>query len=368
MKKIIVCGGHLTPALSLIEELKGEENLQIIFFGRKYATEGSKSESAEFKIITGLKIPFYNIKGGRLQRRFTRFTLTSLLKIPIGFAQSLYYLMTLRPHFIVSFGGYLSVPPVICGWLIGIPTIAHEQAVVPGLATKINSLFVDKIFLTWPQSQKYFDTKKIEVIGNLFQKSIFNKKPKSKIIAAFLKKAQNLMVIMGGNQGSHVLNILTFDLVKKVKGFQFLHQVGSTNWEGDLDKAKKIKLKNYLALEYIGSQDLGGVLEKAKIVISRSGANTVWDLALLKKSAIFVPIPTSSGGEQIENAKILEKVGQAIIVNQNELSTHRIIDAKNKLNSLNRSHGRQISEFSKSLPQTAGIKMAKYITGEINND
>ena len=96
---------------------------------------------AEYKIISTLNVNFRAITAGRLQRKFTKYTIFALLKIPIGFIQSFVYLALERPHIIISFGGYLSLPVVFCSWLLGIKSITHEQSTAPGLANKLNSLF-----------------------------------------------------------------------------------------------------------------------------------------------------------------------------------------------------------------------------------
>src|SRR3990167_8297717 len=191
MKKIVVCGGHLTPALALIEQFAKDKNYKILFFGRKYTAEGSKNLSAEYRLITKKKIRFFSIISGRLQRKFTRYTIFSLLKIPIGLLQSFILLLFERPGLIISFGGYLSVPVVFCGWLLGIDSIAHEQSLIPGLATKINSLFVKKIFLSHSATKNYFESGKTELIGNLIRKSLLARTATSKNLSLFLKKAKN---------------------------------------------------------------------------------------------------------------------------------------------------------------------------------
>ena len=85
MKKVAICGGHLTPALALIEKLESKKEIEIIFFGRMYTAEGTKNQSAEYKIISAKNIKFVAITAGRLQRKFTRYSISSLAKIPIGF-------------------------------------------------------------------------------------------------------------------------------------------------------------------------------------------------------------------------------------------------------------------------------------------
>lgn len=331
MKKILICGGHLTPAIALIEELENEKDVSVVFVGRKYATEGSKTLSQEFKTITNKKIKFYPLTAGRLQRKFTQHTIPSILKIPLGFLQSFFYLILIRPNLIVSFGGYLSFPIVFSSWLLGVKSITHEQSVIPGLANKINSIFVEKVYLSFNESQMYFQKEKTKVIGNLIRKSLFNPKSTDSKISKFLTSSKKLIYITGGNQGSHFINQLVFSSIDFLKSYQILHQVGATNYEGDLDKAKNFNKKNYLPVDYIDTQTLGAILNKAQIIVSRSGANTVWELGVFKKPSILIPLPIAAGNEQFFNAKILEDLGLSKILNQKNLNIKSFVDTLNEM-------------------------------------
>lgn len=360
-KRIVICGGHLTPALALIEKLQNDKNLEIAFFGRKFATEGSLNYSAEYRILREKKIKFFAITAGRIQRKFTKYTLTSFAKIPLGFIQSFLYLLMLRPNLIVSFGGYLSTPVVFTGWLLGIDSITHEQAIVPGFATQINSLFTKKVFVSWKETAKYFDGLKVEVVGNLVRSSIFSKTPKSSKIKLFLNRSQDLIFVAGGNQGSHFLNNLIFNSQDHLSNYYLFHQVGTANFKGDLAKSRKIKNKNYFSCDYVDPDDFGAILKKAKIVICRAGANTVWELALLAKPAILVPLPISSGNEQAENAKILEKAGCAIVVNQDQLSTILLANKIKDIFKNYQNYHERAKIFSKLLPKDANLKVSNYV-------
>lgn len=320
MKKVIICGGHLTPALALIEELREKKDLEIIFFGRRYATEGAKNLSQEYKTISAEKIKFYAITAGRLQRKFTRYTIFSLLKLPLGLAQSVKYLLKEKPDLIISFGSYVSTPVVIAAFMLRIKSIAHEQSQTPGLATRINSKFTQKIFLTWPESEKFFKNQKVDVIGNLTRKSVFAKKAKNPQIADFLKKDGKMLFFAGGNQGSHFINKLLFNSFGKLSDYLIVHQVGSTNFDGDLDKAKKIYKPNYLPVEFLQSDDFGAVLSRSDVLIGRSGINTVWDCQIALVPAIFIPLSS----EQKENARYAQEEGIANIIYQ-ELADSEIL-------------------------------------------
>ena len=314
MKNILITGGHLTPALALIDELEKENNLKIFFVGRKHPTENSKNISAEFTEVNKKNIKFFPLTTGRLQRKFTKYTLTSLLKIPVGIFQSFYYLLVIKPDIVVSFGGYVSPPVVFAAWVLRIPSVTHEQSIVPGLANKINAIFAKKVYLTWSETKKYF--KNSIVIGNLTRKAIFNKETQNDKIKRFVNAPEKFIYVTGGNQGSHFINNLIFDSLKQLKGYKIIHQVGATNYKGDLDRALKINDSNYLALDYVTEDALGYILSCASLVIARSGANTVWELAILGKPCILIPLPIAASGEQLQNANILKNKGSAIVLSQ----------------------------------------------------
>lgn len=361
MKKIVITGGHLTPALALIEELQKEKDTKIVFFGRKYATEGSKNTSAEYKIIKEKNIEFVNITTGRLQRKFTPYTISSLLKVPLGIIQSTYFLIKYRPEVVVSFGGYLSVPVVLAASLLGPHIISHEQTCAPGIATKLNSIFSKIVFLTWPSSQKYFQKEKTKVIGNPTRKEIFKSQPKDPGIKKFINSSKKLIVVTGGNQGSHFLNSLIFNLVKKMPDINFIHLVGTANFQNDHAKAAKIKAPNYLSRVYIEAGEMGPVIKSADFIIGRSGANTVWDVSILGKSAIFIPLPISAAGEQLKNAEVLEKAGSAKILIQKETDEEKLKDEIDSFYKNLKNYHQSAANFQKTLPKDAAEKMATYI-------
>lgn len=361
MKKIVICGGHLTPALALIEELKQKKDIEIIFFGRKYATEGSQNLSAEYQTIKNLNIDFYEVLAGRLQRKFTTHTIPALFKIPIGLIQSLIYLLKIRPSLVVSFGGYLSLPVVFSGWFLGIKSITHEQSVKLGLANKINSFLCKKVYLSWPQTAKDLPNDKYAVIGNLTRSSVFKKAAKDSKIQEFLASSSKLIFVTGGNQGSHFINASIFNLLPQLSSYQIIHQVGTANFKGDLNKAKRIKKNNYLAVDYINQENIGAIFDRADLIISRSGANTVWDLAILAKVAILIPLPISAGGEQGNNAKILEKAGSAIILDQKDLSSQILAQKIDHMFKSLPKFQKSAQTFAKTLPQNASSIFASEI-------
>ncbi|MEK7451076.1 MAG: glycosyltransferase, partial [Patescibacteria group bacterium] len=162
--RVIIIGGHLSPALSIIEKLPKTD--KVLFIGRKYVFEGDQALSLEYKTIQSLKIPFVNLITGRLQRKFTKHTIPSLLKLPYGFMRSILALIKFQPDVVLSFGGYLSFPVVLSAFLLRIPIVIHEQTLEAGLANKILSVFAKKICISWETSRKFFPKGKIVLTGN----------------------------------------------------------------------------------------------------------------------------------------------------------------------------------------------------------
>lgn len=303
MKKIFITGGHLAPAKAVINKLNSWE---IYYVGRKYAMEGQKALALEYLELSswgGLR--YLSILTGRLQRKFfvnVGQSIFSLLKIPVGFLQSFWWIIRYRPNVVLSFGGYVGVPVVVCAWLFDIPVITHEQTPVLGLANKIISIFASKV-LTFPIIRE-------EII-------------KAKV------KDEKLILVTGGNQGSHVINVAVGEIIEKlVTKYRVVHQTGDSNFQ-DFEKAKK--LKNYEVKKFLSMDEFAELLAKSYIVISRAGANTVNEIVYLGKPAIFVPIPWSSGGEQEKNAQKLVDLGMAEIISQKDLNGKVLLDTVEKI-------------------------------------
>jgi len=356
MRKIVVCGGHLTPAQALIENLTKEKDLKIYFFGRRYVTEGNKNISAEYKQISNYNVVFKNIIAGRFQRHLSKYALISIVKIPVSFIQSFFLLLFIRPGLIVSFGGSISFPTIFSGWLLGIPSITHEQAVVPGLSNRLNGLFVEKIYVSWEESSNYFPREKTTLIGNLVRHSLLTSSAKK-----LKPSAKNVLFITGGNQGSHFLNTFVFENIKKLDSFNVIHQIGTANFKSDHDKAKAIYQNGYVWYDYISPETLKGIFDSAHITISRAGANTVWELALFGKVAILVPLLHSAGSEQQKNAEILKNADSAVIVEQSDAKGEKLLDIIATIEKNYTSMQKSAQALAKTLPRDASEILASAV-------
>ncbi|MCR4306267.1 MAG: UDP-N-acetylglucosamine--N-acetylmuramyl-(pentapeptide) pyrophosphoryl-undecaprenol N-acetylglucosamine transferase [Candidatus Daviesbacteria bacterium] len=317
--KILITGAHFTPAVATIEQLKKIGNPDLVYVGRRTTREGDNSPSVESQILPAMGVKFIPIITGRLQRDLTIYTVFSLLKIPIGFIQAFFIVLTEKPDIILSFGGYVAVPVVIIGWLFSIPVIIHEQTLVSGLANKISSVFADKIAVSFTEGT--FKGEKVILTGNPIRLEILKKN--ISVNAAHVDGRSKLpnILIMGGNQGSHVINLAVEKCLDRLlKLANVYHQTGDSKFK-DYERLEKLggsgksggeyQVKKWIDKEY------GEVLQKADLVVSRAGINTVTELALAGKPVLLIPIPNK---EQNKNAKYFEGLGLARILPQSKLS------------------------------------------------
>lgn len=337
LTKVVICGGHLAPAVAVIEELQRVKNYQIFYIGRKRALEGDTSLSLEFLTVNKLNIPFYSIYCGRLQRSFTIYTIPSLLKFPPSLIQAVIILLKIKPQIILSFGGYVALPICIVAWILGIPIITHEQTHVLGLSNRIICRFTKVICLGWPKTKYVPQNIKTVITGNPTRKSIISISTQNRL--GFGNKNLPLLYITGGSLGSQSINnVIAKIMPDLVRRFRIIHQCGTADRQADFSLLSKLKeslpdsyRENYQIIKHIDILDVGDVYCNAALIIGRSGANTVCEIAVAGKPAILIPLPWSAEDEQGYNARELEAAGSAIVIRQDLLTPENIVGAIDKI-------------------------------------
>lgn len=325
--KTLVTGGHMTPAFAVIAEMKSQGFQKFLWVGHKFNQAGNKEPSAEYQTVRKMGLPFIDLKAGKLNRSWggdRMAGMINLMKVPWGFAHSFWIILRHQPQIIMSFGGYLALPIVIWGKLLGKKVLTHEQTVVTGLTNKILPKFADKVLITWPTSQKFYPEHKTVLTGNPLREEIF------KHTSDNYKFNNSLPVVYvtGGNQGSHKLNVAIFEQLPELLKFcNVIHQTGNSSLTDDANKANQLKLslpasiKNrYIPKTFIFGDEIGEVFAKSELVVARSGANTVYEILALGKMAIFVPIPWVTHNEQFLNAQLVADTGLATILEEKRLN------------------------------------------------
>ncbi len=277
---ILVTGGHITPALATIESIRARyPNWKITFVGRKTSIEGSRVHSEEYTLVNALGIPFVSLVAGRIKRDGSLWTLWSLVKIPIGFVQAFFILLTRRPTLVLSFGGYIAVPIVVAAWILQIPVVTHEQTTHVGLANRFIARLATRTCVSFPNTEGLFG-KNVVVTGLPMRSKVFVASTKAPFR---LPTDKPMIFITGGSTGSVSVNKIVFSALETLlASYTVVHQVGRIS----LEQATQIKnalpvalQERYISVPYLDEQSYTWVLDHAALVVGRSGANTVMELA-----------------------------------------------------------------------------------------
>lgn len=318
--KILITGGHLMPALALIDLLVDKKNIEIVFVGRKYNLDSEQSYSLEFQEIEKRKIKFIPIVAGRFKRELSWSSIKNFFQVFVGLITASKIISSEKPGLIFSFGSFIGFPFVFIGWLSQIPVYVHEQTLFPGFANRLGAFFAQKVFVSFPQSAKFFNKNKIIISGNPVRREIFQIKSKPFKI----DKKMPVIYVTGGSLGSHSINSHFVKILPKLLEKNIvIHQTGNVKEYKDYETLLKMKgnlpkelQKNYFLKEHIYSNEIGYIYSLADLVISRSGANTFFELVVLKKPAILIPLPWSAHQEQQKQAELFTHSGLGEIFSQ----------------------------------------------------
>ncbi len=310
-------GGHLFPAIAIAQEFmaKDPEN-KVIFVSTGNPFEISVLDKAGFILK---KITAEGIKGRGYLRQ-----LRSMWKIPKGIFQSIRIINNFKPDLVMGVGSYAAGPVAIGGWFMRKKIILHEQNILPGITNRILSRFADRIYVSFKNTKASFDPGKVFYTGNPLRKELVQiaKINKDNKIAISARDVVFTILILGGSQGAHSINEAVIDALKYFKekdNFYFIHQTG---------KHDEAKVKRAYKDQGIGCKvkpffnDMPKQYQSANLVICRSGATTVAELAAVGKGAIFIPFPFAADNHQVLNARTFTEAEAAEMIIQKDLTGH----------------------------------------------
>ncbi|MBC2581603.1 undecaprenyldiphospho-muramoylpentapeptide beta-N-acetylglucosaminyltransferase [Clostridium sp. DJ247] len=343
MKKIIMTGGgsagHVTPNLALVPRLK-ELGYEIKYIGTK--------DGIERKIIEEANLEYHSISSGKLRRYFDIKNFTDPFNVIKGILQAIIIIKKEKPNIVFSKGGFVSVPVVIAAHLSRIPVIAHESDITPGLANKLCIPYCTKVCVTFPESINHISKNKAVLTGTPIRKALLEG---SKSLGRKLCNFQDnkpVLLIIGGSLGSKFINdIIRKKLDQLLYKYNIIHICGKDN----VDKRLEGK-KGYRQFQYI-SDEMPHIMNAADIVVSRAGANVIFELLALKKPNLLIPLSKkSSRGDQILNAASFEKSGYSIVIQEDSLDENKLID---KLDELYVNRSKYINNMNSS-PTKNGVE------------
>lgn len=354
MKKIVITGGHFTPALAIIEKLD-RKKWDISWIGTKVAIEGSSALTLESKILPNFGIPFYSITTPKLQRRFFLRNVFNSWKLIPGFIQSFKLLLKLKPDVVLSFGSYISVPVAYTAWFLGIPVVIHEQTAASGLANRLVSKIAKFVAISFNSSTPYFPKEKIYMVGNPVREAIFKVAPKEKT------GNPPIIYVTGGSRGSSVINEAVLEVITKLLEFgKVYHQTGAVDFKRIKNVQKTLPQKfkeRYEVVANYSPEEVEKIYQKADLIISRAGANTISEISIIGIPTIFIPISWSGSDEQTKNANLLKQRGSAKVISESELSPEVLLHSVGEMVKNLQVYKSNAAKFKNLVPQNATDKL-----------
>jgi len=328
-KKIILAGGgtggHIYPAIAIAEGLnKNFPNADILFIGT--------DRGLEKELVTKAGFPLKTIRVKGFRRKLSFDTLVSIKELAHGALDSLNLIKREKPALVIGTGGYVAGPVLFFASIMGVPSVIHEQNVTPGVTNKILSRFVDRIFISFPDSEKYFPKEKTFLVGNPVRKEISRGNRNSALKKFGFSSDIPVVLCFGGSQGAARINDAICYIIESIKDtarFQLIHITGKNHYD---------KIKSILANKGIDVDRLGHIIVRpyiyemqdayaaADLVISRAGALSISELSVCGKPAILIPLPTAANHHQDYNAKFMKKKGAAVVLVEEKLSGESLLN------------------------------------------
>ena len=321
-------GGHINPGIAIANKIKEKEpDSKIIFIGTNRGLENDLVPRAGYELKTinayGLKkeISFSNLK-----HIFQTINSTKTVKKIID---------EFKPDVIIGTGGYICGPVFAAGLSRKIPTVLHESNAYPGKAVKMFAKEADLVLAGFEEAKtRLVEAKKVVVTGTptkIKKLNIDSNRKKQILKEIGIKNDLPILLVFGGSQGAQTINEAIYDLIiKKLnKDYQIIWAAGQKQYDIIKEKFEKQNiyisgLTNVKVLPYIYNME--EMMNIADLMVCRSGAMTITEIAIVGKPAIFIPLPSQSANRQEDNARVLEKIGAAKIILNKDLTAERLAE------------------------------------------
>lgn len=336
MKVIIAAAGtagHINPGIAIANKIKEKEpNSKIIFIGTSRGLENDLVSRSGYELKT--------IEAYGLSKKISINNLNNILKTIKGIGQAKKIVKEFKPDIIIGTGGYICGAVILAGKKYKIPTILHESNAHPGKAVRMLSKKVDKILVGFEEAREKLGVKEKTVVTGTPVKmkdlnlSINEKEQKLKKLA--LSPNKPLVLVFGGSQGAKKINDTIIDIIKQKlnNNYQIMWATGPNQYDNikqelqkediDIERLNGIKIVPYI-------YNMEEIMNISSILVCRSGAMTITEIARLGKAAIFIPLPNVSENHQEYNARVLEKLGAARVILNDELNAKNLNDNINSI-------------------------------------
>lgn len=309
-------GGHLMPAMALAECLK--PSAQCLFLSTRRPVDQTLAKSSQDPWVA-VDLRSFTPLWKWLWPPFLAHQLRVVGQVRVFFRRS-------QPDVVVGFGGYLSAVGVFTARMAGIPTVIHEQNVMPSRANRWLAGLADAVAVSFPESQRYLNSKaRVTVTGNpiRFNDGVLDRSAACAVYG--LNPARSVVLVLGGSQGSQAVNTLTLAMWKGVpaprrRDIQVLHMTGDREAASVKAAYRQMGMG---ARVYPFLRDMHSAFSAATVAISRAGATGIAEMVALKVPAVLIPYPYA-GAHQRANARWMKEIGGAVILEERGLAPGRM--------------------------------------------
>lgn len=355
-------GGHFFPIIAVAREIKRLAEEKRILDIQLYYIGPDDFANAELKDEDILSFAVWS---GKVRRYFSWQNILDILKLTIGIMHALWKLFIIMPDVIFSKGGYGAVPTLVAGRIFRIPVIIHDSDAIPGIVTRWSAKFAKRIAVSYAHTAKFFPREKIALTGTPIRKRVLGGNPDEARELLGIYSKDPILFFIGGSQGAQKINAALIgvlpDLLKK---YEVVHQTGKTNYEDVRLETQTIEEKTakgkYHPIAFLSEPQLRAAYTIADLVISRASSG-IFEIAAAGKPAILIPIKKSAQDHQRENAYQYAKTGATVIVEEDNLTPHLLMNEIEKLIG-DRGHLQKMSEAAQKF---ARIDAATLIADEI---
>ncbi len=304
-------GGHIVPALAIARELRDTHGAEVRLVGT--------SRGLESRLVPEAGFPLDLIRVGQLKNVSVMTRLRTFTDLPLGVLQCLRILRRFRPDVVVGVGGYASGPGMVAAILLRVPTLAFEPNAVPGLANRLVGKLVSAAAVNFEETRRYF--RRARATGIPVRAEFFQRSPRS--------HAGLRLLVTGASQGARVLNEvvpkIAARLLGAVPGLEIVHQTGGRHGDSTRDayeceglvEEPRLRVQTYL-------DDMAREFVEADLILCRSGANTVAEVAAAGRASVLVPFAQAADDHQRKNADVLVAAGAAELILESELTEERL--------------------------------------------
>ena len=307
-------GGHLFPGIAIAEAfIEKEMGNEVLFIGTE--------KGIEAKILARGKFPLRTIQAKPLKGKSLLGKGKAIWNLPRATSEAFTILKDFQPHLVLGVGGYASGPTLLAAFLLRMKRAIHEQNVVPGMTNRILRWFSQWIFVSFEETKKYFPPEKTIVAGMPIRRQILTCLEEDRQRIEKKKRDPFTLLIFGGSRGAHRINMAMMEALSLLQPMRFnlkiIHQTGSEDIDWVL---KGYQEKGIDALVQPFIEEMARHYETADLVICRSGASTIAELAVCGKAAVLIPYPYAAHNHQFINAKQLVDSDAARMIRDTELS------------------------------------------------